>query len=76
MNSEEKQKLSIGQKITYSFYSAMLFFFLSSPILYQFIQKLYGSSITMSDNGCPTYMGLIIHTILYFLIILILMSIS
>ena len=76
MNTEEKDKLTIGKKITYSFYSAILFFFLSSPALYQFIQQMYGSNINMSANGCPNNNGLLIHTVLYFFIILFLMAIS
>jgi hypothetical protein len=76
MSTEQKEKLSLGKKITYSFYSAILFFFLSSPSLYTFINNLYGSNITMSDNGCPNYNGLIVHTVLYFIIILSLMLLS
>jgi hypothetical protein len=76
MSTEEKEKLPLGKKITYSFYSAILFFFLSSPALYTFIGNLYGSKFPMSDNGCPNYNGLIVHTILYFIIILILMILS
>jgi len=38
-NQQEKQ-LSIGKKVKYSFYSALIFFFISSPITYQLTQKI------------------------------------
>jgi hypothetical protein len=76
MNTEEKDKLTFGKKVKYSFYSAILFFFLSSPALYQFIQNFYGDKLNMSNNGCPNYNGMIVHTILYFIIILFLMILA
>ena len=76
-NQNQENSLTFGRKIKYSFYSAMIFFFVSSPALYQFLQKLYGTYINMSDdNGCPTNNGLLLHTTLFFLIILIMMSLT
>ena len=76
MNTEEKDKLTFGKKVKYSFYSAILFFFLSSPMLYQFLQNFYGDKLSMSNNGCPNYNGVIFHTVLYFIIILLLMMLG
>jgi len=81
MNNNQSQtsedKLTFGKKVKYSFYSAMIFFFVSSPALYQFLQNLYGTYMSMSDdNGCPTNKGLLLHTTLFFVIILIMMSLT
>ncbi len=81
MNNNQTQvpedKLTFGKKFKYSFFSAMIFFFVSSPALYQFLQKLYGTYINMSDdNGCPTNNGLLLHTTLFFFIILIMMTLT
>ena len=75
-NCSEKS-LSTGKKIKYSFYSALIFFFISSPMMYQLTQKINGQLFNVSDpSGCPSNSGLLLHTVLFFLIILIVMSIN
>ena len=75
-NCPEKQ-LSLGKKIKYSFYAALIFFFVSSPMMYQTMQKLNGHIINVSDPaGCPSNSGLILHTFIYFLIIFITMVVA
>ena len=70
-NCPEKH-LSIGKKVKYSFYAALIFFFVSSPMMYQTMQKMNGHLILVADAaGCPSNSGLILHTFIYFLIIFI-----
>ena len=75
--NQPKPELSFGNKLKYSFFSALIFFFVSSPMMYQFIQKLYGSYFNISDtNGCPTNSGLLLHTFIFFTLILSTMLLS
>ena len=54
-----------GLKWKYSFYSALIFFVISSPQAYVLSQKLVGNLFTLSGDGCPTSFGLFIHTIIF-----------
>jgi hypothetical protein len=75
-NCPEKT-LSVSKKFKYSFYSALIFFFVSSPIMYQFTQKLNGHMIQISDQaGCPSNSGLLLHTVLFLIIIFAVMCID
>ena len=76
-NNQQEKQLSIGKKVKYSFYSALIFFFISSPIMYQLTQKLNGHFVNTSDpSGCPSNTGLLLHTGIFFLIIFIVMCID
>jgi hypothetical protein len=54
-----------GLKWKYSFYSALIFFVISSPQAYVLSQKLVGNLFALSGDGCPTSLGLFIHTIVF-----------
>lgn len=77
-NQQSSEKhLSTGKKLKYSFYAALIFFFVSSPMMYQMMQKINGHIINVSDaSGCPSNSGLLLHTFIYFLIIFITMVIA
>jgi hypothetical protein len=76
-STNEKKSISIEKKIKISFYSAMIFFFISSPFLYQFVQKTFGEYVTVADQtGCPTNQGLLLHTAVFFTIIFLSMLLS
>ena len=71
-STKEKKSISVGQKIKISFYSAMIFFFISSPLLYQFVQKTFGEYVNVADQaGCPTNQGLLLHTAVFFTLVFI-----
>jgi hypothetical protein len=71
-STEQKNNLTIGHKIKISFYSAMIFFFVSSPLLYKFVQNTFGGYVMVSDdNGCPTNQGLLLHSAVFFTVIFI-----
>ena len=73
-STNEKKSLTFGLKIKYSFFSALIFFLLSSPMMYQFMQNMYGTNFIVSDEkGCPSNQGLLLHTLIFFVLILITM---
>jgi len=62
-------------KFKYSLYSALAFFLLASPQMFTFVNSLVGSFIKIADNnGCPTHMGLVIHTLAFLVLLYIMMS--
>ena len=72
-----QEKLTMGKKLKYSFYSALIFFFISSPIMYQLTEKLNGHLINVSDaSGCPSNSGLLLHTCIFFIIIFTIMCLD
>lgn len=54
-----------GLKWKYSFYSALVFYVISSPQAYVITQKLAGNFLAISADGCPTSLGLFLHTIVF-----------
>jgi hypothetical protein len=62
--------LSLGLKAKYSLYSALVFFLIANPETYKMTQSLFGFLFTTSSGGCPTPFGLLLHTLLFFLVLL------
>jgi hypothetical protein len=58
-------KTNVGIKLKHTWNSAMMFFFISSPEMY----SLVGSIIpgVADSRGCPTNIGIALHTFVYFL---------
>ena len=56
-------------KIT--FFSALIFLLVVHPMTYQLTQKLLGGILgkIAEPSGCPTTMGLALHTIVYILLV-------
>jgi hypothetical protein len=44
------------EKLKHSIYGTLIFFFLSSPTMY-----------SLTQNKCPTFQGVLLHTFLYFI---------
>ena len=65
--------MNIGLKAKYSFYSALVFFLVANPEMYRVVQKVVGGLVTVAVEGCPTPVGLLVHTVLFFCVILALM---
>jgi hypothetical protein len=61
--------LSNGLKLKYSIYSSLIFFFLSSPVLYSQVASIFGNSIA-NVNGCPTIFGILLHSFVYFILLI------
>lgn len=62
-------------KAKYSFYSALVFFLIANPETYKIMETLLGgfTGTLASTAGCPTPLGLIFHTSMFFLVMLALM---
>lgn len=67
--------MNIALKAKYSFYSALVFFLVANPETYKIIQWVIGRFIggTAGVSGCPTPLGLFLHTVLFFCVMLALM---
>ena len=54
-----------------SIFSAFIFILVINPYTYIFTQNLLGGLIgkIADSSGCPTYLGIIIHTIVYILLV-------
>jgi hypothetical protein len=62
--------LPLGLKAKYSFYSALVFFLIANPETFKVTQMLFGSLFTVANGGCPTPMGLFLHTGVFFFFLL------
>lgn len=62
-------------KAKYSFYSTLVFFLVANPETYKIVNWVFGRlfGTLASEGGCPTPLGLFLHTILFFFVILALM---
>lgn len=61
-NGEKQQ-----QKFVISLISALTFLVISNPQMYILTRGLLGSGLA-SPNGCPTILGLFVHTLVFFLV--------
>jgi len=51
-------------KIKHSLYGTLIFFFLSNPVFYKFLGKLFGGTVS-SYLGCPTTFGILLTSFIY-----------
>jgi hypothetical protein len=67
--------MNISLKAKYSFYSALVFFLVANPETYKLMNTVLSPfvGIVSSPAGCATPLGLFLHTILFFFVILALM---
>jgi hypothetical protein len=56
--------LSLGLKVKYSLYSALIFFLVANPATFRVVNSVIPG---VAVNGCPTAMGLLLHTFVFFL---------
>ena len=57
-----------GIKIKHSLYGTLIFFLVSSPTLYAVMSSILGNKIA-NKEGCPTNIGILLHSFVYFLIL-------
>lgn len=55
--------LSLGLKVKYSLYSALIFFLVANPATFRVVNSVLPG---VAVNGCPTSMGLLLHTVVFF----------
>ncbi len=61
-------------RMKYSFYSALVFLLCANPETYKILQKYLGFGVGIANpQGCPTPIGLLVSTVLFFLVMLSLM---
>lgn len=66
-----------ADKARYSFYSALVFLILASPIAYKLVDQLLGSIVRIANPaGCPTTAGLVLHSIVFGIIVYGMMNIK
>mgnify|MGYP006146752089 CR=1 FL=1 len=68
------EKISQNKMVRYALCSALLFFLLSSPELYQLTGSLMGNvnsefSAKMGQSNCPTLTGVLVHTAAFSLVL-------
>ena len=60
-----------------SLYSAILFFIIASPFVYKLVDQLFGSVVRIANaSGCPTYVGVFVHSIVFGLIVFAMMHMN
>jgi hypothetical protein len=61
---------SSSEKWRITFFSAFLFLLIVNPYTYNLTQSLFGKILgTIAINGCPTMVGLLLHTVVYILLV-------
>jgi len=71
--------MSISKKLQHSLIMAVLFFVVSSPITYRLVDSVisgvvgsliphYADFFKIAQAGCPTTYGILVHTVVFFLI--------
>jgi len=61
------------EKWNISLYSGAIFFLIASPFLFEFVNNLFSRfipqfNLVIANNGCPTMLGLFIHSIVFVLV--------
>ena len=70
-----KNGASSQDKWRYTFYTAILFMIIASPFMFKIVNSILGSLVKICDkNGCPTTIGLVLHTIVFALLLRLMMN--
>jgi hypothetical protein len=72
----DRSRSDVRSKIRYSIISAIVFAIISSPFLYGVMESLLGKIATISIGGCPTKLGLLLHSVVFAVIIFVLMELE
>ena len=51
-------------KLKHSLYGALIFYLISSPALFSVMGSILGNWVSTS-SGCPTFMGLLLHSVVF-----------
>lgn len=57
-----------------SLQAALLFFVVGNPVLYKLTGKLLGDWV--ATNGCPTTAGVVLHSVVFFILTFLIMKIT
>lgn len=65
------------QKLQLTILAALLFALISSPFLYKLVHSLLGKFLAIAlPSGCPTNVGLAVHTVVFALLFRLVMEIK
>jgi hypothetical protein len=53
-------------KLKHTIYGTLIYFFITNPVVYKLIARIFGDWVA-DTNGCPTFMGLLLHSLVYML---------
>lgn len=56
---------SFSDVIGYALYAGLLYYFISSPEMYQLTNSIVGGSVQLVEGSCPTIAGILVHTAVY-----------
>ncbi len=59
-------ELDFWRKVKYSVYGTLVFILITSPLTYQFTNRMFQGLFTILDHGQPTPLGFLVHTVLFF----------
>lgn len=62
---------SLGELFEYSFKASLLYFFISSTEMYTLTNVIANESVVIAEDGCPTLYGVLIHTVLFGLLLVV-----
>jgi hypothetical protein len=54
---------SSGLKLKFSIYGTLIFYFITSPAMFNLTGSIFGDSI--ANQGCPTVYGVILHALVF-----------
>ena len=64
------QVLSSEDKWKYTLYTTLIFLIVANPYTYKFVQIILGRFVKIADkNGCPSWIGFLIHAVVFTLIL-------
>lgn len=60
---------SSGLKLKFSIYGTLIFYLISSPAMFSFMNSILGDRVA-SSTGCPTITGILIHSFVYCMVLI------
>ena len=63
---------NVGTKLKHSIYGTLIFYLISSPPVFALINTILGDQYA-DINGCPTLKGVMLHSLIYFIILVLIM---
>lgn len=72
----KKKELNQFQKWVISVWSALLFLIIASPLMFSITGELFSKlGLKIQENGCPNFIGLFLHAIVFAILIRVMMLI-
>ena len=61
---------SSSEKWQITLFSAVIFLLIVNPFTYNLTNRIFSGILgPIADNGCPTTVGLLLHTVVYILVV-------